>query len=166
METTITPELLGELDPETGLFSSNQNRTRRIITIGGKVAVQTDNSSAISKNVDLLSSSLAQAQIDLDPYQFIEEIGGFSQGKINTEQQNTDASQEGSITETVVETPVQDSVLEIEKEVAITTEGECLTSFVFEWVLDILFTFIHTAFLAATVTCEKRDEMVLTFMNK
>ncbi|KAL5004983.1 hypothetical protein ScPMuIL_018439 [Solemya velum] len=97
----LMDETMGELDPENGLFSSNQTEPTFIqfITIGGKVAVQTENSSAISKNLDLLSSSLAQAQIDLDPYQFIEEIGGFSQEKVNTEQQNIEGPEEGAAEE-------------------------------------------------------------------
>lgn len=72
--------LQGELDPQTGIFytvtnAAGQTETRRLTTEPKVVTESTPQGEATpgSKAYDLLSSSLAQAQIDLDPYQFIEE---------------------------------------------------------------------------------------------
>lgn len=72
--------LQGELDPQTGIFytvtnAAGQTETRRLTTEPKVVTESNPQGEATpgSKAYDLLSSSLAQAQIDLDPYQFIEE---------------------------------------------------------------------------------------------
>ncbi|XP_062578349.1 BRCA2-interacting transcriptional repressor EMSY-like [Saccostrea cucullata] len=72
--------LQGELDPQTGIFytvtnAAGQTETRRLTTESKVVTESAPQGEATpgSKAYDLLSSSLAQAQIDLDPYQFIEE---------------------------------------------------------------------------------------------
>ncbi|XP_048746376.2 BRCA2-interacting transcriptional repressor EMSY-like [Ostrea edulis] len=72
--------LQGDLDPQTGIFytvtnAAGQTETRRL-TAEPKVVTESapqGEATPGSKAYDLLSSSLAQAQIDLDPYQFIEE---------------------------------------------------------------------------------------------
>ncbi|KAK3095595.1 hypothetical protein FSP39_016479 [Pinctada imbricata] len=73
--------LQGELDPQTGIFytvtnAQGQTETRRMTADESHVTVEssTGDTNPTSRTYDLLSSSLAQAQIDLEPYhQFIEE---------------------------------------------------------------------------------------------
>jgi hypothetical protein len=62
----------GDLDPQTGMFYVQKGGTISGIKIadGQQVIVSGDGD---AKKYDLLSSSLAQAQIDLDPFQFIED---------------------------------------------------------------------------------------------
>lgn len=79
----------GDLDPQTGMFfvQKGGNISGIKITDGQQVVVSSD-----GKKYDLLSSSLAQAQIDLDPFQFIEDgnqgnrsMGGSSSAPITHE---------------------------------------------------------------------------------
>ena len=73
----LNRELLhGELDPQTGLFyavsklqSANQEGIPQTTVLMPRISTRVGD----LKTLDLLSSSLAQAQIDLDNYQFIEE---------------------------------------------------------------------------------------------
>ncbi|XP_060563339.1 BRCA2-interacting transcriptional repressor EMSY-like [Ruditapes philippinarum] len=62
----------GDLDPQTGMFYVQKGGTISGIKIadGQQVIVSGDGD---AKKYDLLSSSLAQAQIDLDPFQFIDD---------------------------------------------------------------------------------------------
>ncbi|XP_045200175.2 BRCA2-interacting transcriptional repressor EMSY-like [Mercenaria mercenaria] len=62
----------GDLDPQTGMFYVQKGGTISGIKIadGQQVIVSGEGD---AKKYDLLSSSLAQAQIDLDPFQFIED---------------------------------------------------------------------------------------------
>lgn len=62
----------GDLDPQTGMFYVQKGGTVSGIKItdGQQVIVSGEGD---GKKYDLLSSSLAQAQIDLDPFQFIED---------------------------------------------------------------------------------------------
>lgn len=83
---TIPGVVRGELDPQTGMFiqlDSGNQRTKSLITSAlkqpepAKVAEKTQ--------MDIFSSALAEAQIDLDPYQFIDdddEQGPYTQGKL------------------------------------------------------------------------------------
>lgn len=64
--------LSGELDPQTGIFYTVSTSGQDGATETTHVTVETTQGAA-AKTFDLLSSSLAQAQIDLDPYQFVEE---------------------------------------------------------------------------------------------
>ncbi len=98
--TSLGRDMLGELDPQTGIFYSSQAgtpvSTRNIIVTapsnvsGGRQVVHRTGTvrtveSVINpvstvttkdmscKPMDFLSSALSQAQIELDPYQFIDE---------------------------------------------------------------------------------------------
>ncbi|XP_064615204.1 BRCA2-interacting transcriptional repressor EMSY-like [Liolophura sinensis] len=65
---SLNPDLLpGDLDPQTGIFHS----TGSSVHVGS--SGEDTNKPASSQSMDLLSTSLAQAQIDLDPYEFMEE---------------------------------------------------------------------------------------------
>ena len=63
----------GDLDPQTGMFYVDKNNSDLVTK--EVVIVKSNSSSSVDsgKNYDLLSSSLAHAQIDLDPFQFIDE---------------------------------------------------------------------------------------------
>lgn len=64
----------GDLDPQTGMFYVQKAGVISGIKItDGQQQVVVSSSEGDSKKYDLLSSSLAQAQIDLDPFQFIED---------------------------------------------------------------------------------------------
>ncbi|XP_060078730.1 BRCA2-interacting transcriptional repressor EMSY-like [Ylistrum balloti] len=66
----------GELDPQTGIFytvAATSGTDTVVVSTPSLDRTQLDTSTTGTKTFDLLSSSLAQAQIDLDPYQFIEE---------------------------------------------------------------------------------------------
>ena len=62
----------GDLDPQTGMFYVQKGGTISGIKIADGQQVIVSGEGDVKK-YDLLSSSLAQAQIDLDPFQFIED---------------------------------------------------------------------------------------------
>ncbi|CAH1781802.1 unnamed protein product [Owenia fusiformis] len=64
----------GELDPQTGMFFPQSSAvTVTTPSVSQPRVVTLPMASSSSKNVDIFSSAIAQAQIDLDPFQFIEE---------------------------------------------------------------------------------------------
>lgn len=81
--TSLNQEVLGELDPQTGIFYASSHDTMIPTRQAGQVSMVQLGSSThtvfankeqiLHKPVDFLSSALTQAQIDLDPYQFVEE---------------------------------------------------------------------------------------------
>ena len=89
-----------ELDPQTGLFSSGGVRKPRkntiIVGLPPKAVPQSSAQSpkpvatttASSQNVDLLSSSLAEAQIELDPYDFSQD-GATQSTSVSQSKENT-----------------------------------------------------------------------------
>ena len=94
----------GDLDPRTGVFYTDkdgnltvgkstgelQKKAGIVVSVGtsqsSQQVLRTEEiqTSESGKNYDLLSSSLAQAQIDLDPFQFIED-GSLSKGVSSSE---------------------------------------------------------------------------------
>lgn len=84
----------GELDPQTGIFytvAATSGSDTVVASTPSLERTQLDAPTQGAKTFDLLSSSLAQAQIDLDPYQFIEEDvlveKTDSQAEVPTDQQ-------------------------------------------------------------------------------
>ncbi|XP_033759788.1 LOW QUALITY PROTEIN: BRCA2-interacting transcriptional repressor EMSY-like [Pecten maximus] len=87
----------GELDPQTGIFytvAATSGSDTVVASTPTLDRAQLDATTPGTKTFDLLSSSLAQAQIDLDPYQFIEEDvlveKADSQSDVPTDDQTTD----------------------------------------------------------------------------
>lgn len=113
--------LSGELDPQTGIFYTVSTSGQDGATETTHVTVETTQGAA-AKTFDLLSSSLAQAQIDLDPYQFVEEDvltsklqAAESQGQIVEVSSVTgEITEEAPIQEEVKEQEVESEVTEIE----------------------------------------------------
>lgn len=65
--------LQGELDPQTGIFYNTNSSTDNSSSSSSDITQSQIVVSAGAKSFDLLSSSLEQAQINLDSYQFMEE---------------------------------------------------------------------------------------------
>lgn len=65
--------LQGELDPQTGIFYNTNSSTDNSSLSSSDITQSQIVVSAGAKSFDLLSSSLEQAQINLDSYQFMEE---------------------------------------------------------------------------------------------
>ena len=79
--TSLSPEVLGELDPQTGIFYATTPNDTSVSQLTLSTAVALTTQSMISSKEataravpeDFLSSALNQAQIDLDSYHFVEE---------------------------------------------------------------------------------------------
>ncbi|OWF47165.1 BRCA2-interacting transcriptional repressor EMSY-like [Mizuhopecten yessoensis] len=89
----------GELDPQTGIFytvAATSGSDTVVVSTPSLDRAQLDAATPGTKTYDLLSSSLAQAQIDLDPFQFIEEdvlvekADGQSREDVQTDGQTSD----------------------------------------------------------------------------